>query len=194
MFPFMRCSFWHIHTIHTCKLRTICVVCRLLVIGCSRCPLCLAMFRVDVIVVIMHQAWTSITDVCKWKQKKYHKQVIGISFCTWLPKQEKKQKKKKSWNDATVYCRTPVHSSSVLPLATWHRQSGWISSSADRSDLRLVISPPTCGTHESLWWRLIPDLSQEGSELLLNRKWMRSNAPIRLWCGETKHHHPTGRK
>lgn len=33
-----------------------------------------------------------------------------------------------------------------------------------------------------------------GVAVLLNRKWTTSNAPIRLRCRETKHHHPTGRK
>lgn len=161
MFPFMPSSFWLTRTTHfqTKKHFWVCTL------SFSRrlftwSLVCLAMFRVHLIVVIMlgktpmlDWAWAIITWVCILNENVSSQ----TSECHFLSN-------KKNWNDATVCCRTPVHSSSVLPLARWRSQLGWISPSTDRSDLRLVIKPPTCGAHKSLWRRLIPDPSQEGSE------------------------------
>lgn len=117
----------------------------------------------------------------------------GVFLLRIMPLRLKTKTKQKNLV-MTVCRRTPVCSCGLLPSDGWRGRSGWISPSQLWPDLRLAISPPTCGAHEYLWRRLIPDLRPGGVAALLNRKWTRSNAPIRLRCGETKHHHPTGRK
>ena len=82
----------------------------------------------------------------------------------------------------------------VRIFARWRRLLGWISLSGRKIWSKVSDQPSHT---RSTWVHLTkadPRSEPGGVWVLLNRKWMRSNEQIRLRCGETKHHHHTGRK
>lgn len=149
--------------------------------------------RVHLIFVIMHRGWARITRVSILTVRKkiyHHKQMSGIFFCTWPPRHTKK----KTWNDATVCCRTPVYFMQCAPIRRMTQAVGM------NQPFGGLIWSQTSYQPSYMWHTRVslmkadPRSEPGGVVALLNRKWTRSNAPIRLRCGETKHHHPTGRK
>lgn len=197
LFPFMPCSFWHTHTIRTCILRNSFGVCALSVRGCSHCLLCLAMFRVHLIAVMMlgktqtlDWAWARITQICilKAKKKCTTNKWVAFFFCTWPP-----QKKHNN-----TWCNSLLQDTrSFIQYAPISQMTQTVGMNQPFS--RQIWSQT--GYQPSYMWctwislmKADPRSEPGGVGVLLNRKWMRSNAPIRLRCGETKHHHPTGRK
>lgn len=101
---------------------------------------------------------------------------------------------KKTWNDATVWCRAPVYFMQCAPIRRMTQAVGM------NQPFGGLIWSQTSYQPSYMWHTRVslmkadPRSEPGGVVALLNRKWTRSNAPIRLRCGETKHHHPTGRK
>lgn len=79
---------------------------------------------------------------------------------------------------------TTTHNDRLAVCHCDNNAMGW-----SRVQLEVDYSGPSGGGSQ-------PDQNQirGGVAALRNRKPTRSNGPVRLWCGETKHHHPTGRK